>query len=513
MYGGDLMPTSAEILLSRIRGGDCTVLGYGISNRPLVEWLVSHGARSVTVRDRRSAETMQEDGDIARLTSLGVTAVCGHTYLHDVGGDIIFRSPGIRPDHPAIRAAVEKGAILSSEMELFLALTPATVVGLSGSDGKTTSTTITAHILEAACRRRGHGRVYLGGNIGTPLLSLVEEMTPDDYAVVELSSFQLMTLPASVAPHRAALTNITPNHLNWHPDMAEYANAKYHILGGDHAALAVLNARDEYCRAVGKTLSLPVVWFSGEEDLPHGWLPDVFDAARGDQAVFEANGTIVLATAHGRVTPILPGEAIRLFGRHNVENYMTAIALTCTAADRAIPPADPADVADTAATFTGVRHRLELIREKDGVRFFNSSIDSSPSRTVAALHAMQEIDRREGNGRRSPIIICGGQDKQAPFAPLAEALCTYASTVVLTGEARDLIMDALVACPAFDPDRLPVMIIPDYREAMKAACDMALSIQNSPGETVLLSPACTSFDAFRNFEERGDTFRAIVEAL
>lgn len=510
------MQTLAQILLSRIHGGDCTVLGYGISNRPLVDWLLSHGARSVTVRDRRDAATMEEDGDTARLSALGATLICGKTYLDDLGGDIIFRSPGIRPDHPAIVRAVEKGAILSSEMELFLALTPATVVGLSGSDGKTTSTTVAAHILEAACERKGCGHVYLGGNIGTPLLAEVESMTADDYAVVELSSFQLVTLPAAAAPQRAALTNITPNHLNWHLDMEEYATAKYRILGGEHSSLAVLNARDAYCREVGKGLATPVAWFSGEEELSNEWLPDVLNADRGDCAVFERNGMIVLACADDTVTPILPLEAIHLFGRHNVENFMTAIALTCASLDGHAAPAESVDVAKAAATFTGVRHRMELVREWGGVRFFNSSIDSSPSRTVAALHAMREINRRDrskGTARRGPLVICGGRDKNTPFEPLAEALVAYASVVVLTGEARDKIEAALRNCPAYDPARLTVMVIPDFSEAMKAACEIALADPDAVGGCVLLSPACTSFDAYRNFEERGDAFRAIVGSL
>ena len=498
-----------HILLDKIRGGNCTVLGYGVSNRPLVEWLMAHGAKSVTVRDKRDAAAMERDGDAARIAAAGATLVCGEGYLTGLAGDVIFRSPGLRPDLPEIKAALEAGAVLTSEMELFLALTEATVLGISGSDGKTTTTTLTSLILEAACKRAGKGKVYRGGNIGTPLLPLVEDMTSDDFAVVELSSFQLQTMGAGAAVTRGALTNISPNHLNWHSDMAEYVAAKAHLLCGEASPVAVLNAQNEYTRAIGQSMATPVVWFTGERDLPFGHLPDVLDRERGDLAVYEREGMILLVTPLEdglRMTPMLDTARIRLPGRHNVENYMTAIALTCTAFGGKDAPAESFDVTVVADSFTGVPHRLELVREKDGIRYYNGSIDSSPSRSVAALNAMRELNARDG--RRDPIVICGGQDKHVPFDPLAMALCRLASRVVLTGEARGQIMDALQACPDYDPEKLPVTVIPDYREAMRRACLMA-----EDGDTVLLSPACTSFDAFKNFEERGETFRRTVDEL
>ncbi len=511
------MSLIGEICMSRVQGGHCTVLGYGLSNRPLVAWLLGHGARRVTVRDRRPAEELRADAEAffalrAPKAAPGggipaeVEFIGGEGYLSGLEGDIIFRSPGIRPDAPEIAAAVAAGAVLSSEMELFLALTPATVLGLSGSDGKTTSTTLTARILEAATARRGRGRVYLGGNIGTPLLPLVDDMTAEDFAVVELSSFQLMTLPPEVTPHRAAITNISPNHLNWHTDMAEYIAAKARILGGRGEA-AALNLRDAHSRALAERLAIPVIWFTGEEGLTAPPADPAVQAARGDCLVYERGGTLCLLSPAGAETAVLDTGRIRLPGRHNLENYMTAIALTL--AGTAPVDATPADIAAVADAFTGVPHRLELIREVGGVRFYNSSIDSSPSRSVAALKAMRELATRPGaTPRRDPIVLCGGQDKHVPFDPFAEALCGLAAEVILTGEARYQILDALRACPDFDPGRLPVTLIPDYREAMAHAIRHA-----RPGDTVLLSPACTSFDAFRNFEERGNLFRAMVEAL
>lgn len=494
-------------ILDRLQGGTCTVLGYGVSNRPLVEWLLSHGAGSVIVRERRSLSEMQERGDAARLSTLGVTLICGEAYLRGLAGDVIFRSPGIRPDLPELLQAVAAGALLSSEMELFLALTEARVLAVSGSDGKTTTTTLTARILQEACRREGRGRVFLGGNIGTPLLPLVEDMTTEDLAVVELSSFQLMTMGQGAGATRGALINVTPNHLNWHSDMEEYAAAKAHLLEGEPGPEAlVLNGGDPITRSMGERVTVPVTWFTGERGLPSGYLPDTVRPERGDKAVYERGEVLVMAcpTEEGVVEfPVLAIDHIRVPGRHNVENFLAAIALT-------EGYAIPADVDAVAQSFYGVPHRLELVgsilASGGDIRFYNSSIDSSPSRTLATLAAVTEMNSREG--RRPPTVICGGQDKHIPFDSLARELCRLASHVILTGEARDLILGALEACPEYASSRLPVTVIPDYLEAMRVACQTARG-----GDTVLLSPACTSFDAFRNFEERGEVFRGLVEAL
>lgn len=500
-------------LMERIRGGACTVLGYGISNRPLVAWLVSHGAGSVTVRDARTAEDMaasgdQPGGDLAVLRAMGVTYLGGPDYLEglaDSPGAVIFRSPGIRPDREPIRQAVAAGAVLSSEMELFMELTEAVVLGVTGSDGKTTSTTLTSLLVSEALKERGAGHMYLGGNIGSPLLPLVDNMTARDVAVVELSSFQLMTMTRS--PYRAAVTNLAENHLNWHTDMAEYVSAKANILTHGPAGGGVLNADNPLTVRLGLSLpdSLPLTWFSSTRaGRAHVVPPERLTRECPDGAVYEADGWIFRETAEGRV-PLLALSRIRLPGRHNLENYMTALAL----AEGWVTPDIAGQVADS---FTGVPHRLELVREKDGVRYYNSSIDSSPTRTAAALSAMADMNARAQVAgeppRRPPIVICGGRDKHLDLAPLADALCRMAGAVVLTGEARELIRGALATCPLYDPEALPVYVIPDWDEAMLAACRMA-----RPGDTVLLSPACTSFDAFRNFEERGQRFRETVNSL
>ena len=512
----DQTPAAGRIMDS-IRGGHCIVLGFGVSNRPLVTWLCAHGAASVTVRDKRGPDALTDD-ERRILADTGSRYVGGAEYLTGLddevrshGSAVIFRSPGFRPDEGHLAAAVRAGGLPTSEMELFFELTPATVLGVTGSDGKTTTTTVTSLLVDRILKTRGRGRMYLGGNIGTPLLPLVDGMTADDVAVLELSSFQLMTMTCS--PVRAAITNLSPNHLNWHTDMDEYIAAKTNILTHDLCAGAVLNAQNEHTVRVGlgRPVDFPLVWFSSAG---HSW-ETVVPAARQsrgcpDGAVF-SDGPVIMYQpgSDAQPVPLLDARRIRVPGVHNRENFMTALGLCLGLTDATTLARAAGDVADS---FDGVPHRLELVRTHGGVRFYNSSIDSSPSRTCAALSAMQDLNaQRAGDGGMvppPPIVICGGQDKHVPFDPLAAALCRTAKAVILTGEARGQIMAALTACPNYDPARLPVTVIPDWTEAMTAACRMA-----SPGDTVLLSPACTSFDAFRNFEERGERFREIVNGL
>ena len=471
-------------LLKKIRNGHCVLLGFGISNKPLAEWLSRHGAGKVTVRDRRTEDEMRACGDYDLAASHGAEVVCGKDYLTGLCGDVLFRTPGMRPDAPEILSAVAAGATLTSEMELFLDVTEATVIGITGSDGKTTTTTLTALFLEKEAERRGDFRVWRGGNIGTPLLPEVEYMTERDVAVVELSSFQLMT--ATRSPHRAVLTNISPNHLDWHRGMEEYIAAKRHIFDHAPCGCLVVNAENDVVREMALTATAPVTRFSSRRvGFDRIWSDTV-----GQGAAYVRDGVICLSDGQTE-TPVLPVSMIRVPGVHNVENFTAAIAVTA-----GLVSAE--SVRDIAQTFVGVPHRQELVLERDGVRYINSSIDSCPSRTATALRAM------DAEGVR-PIIICGGRDKKVPFDTLADDLCRYAKAVVLTGEARGQIWDALQACPDFDPQRLPVTVEPDFEEAVKTACGLAIR-----GDVVLLSPACTSFDAFRHFDERGDAFKRIV---
>ena len=465
------MKTIAEKIAERCQM-TCSVLGIGISNLPLIRFLLAHGAK-VVARDKKNEAELGEVAD--ELRSKGVKLYLGQDYLQNLREKVIFRSPGLRPDTPEILEAVKNGAILTSEMEWFLELTPAYVIGITGSDGKTTTTTLTYLFLSAERKLRPGGKIYVGGNIGEPLLPKVESMTKDDIAVVELSSFQLQT--AEISTWRAAITNLSPNHLNWHTGMEEYIAAKMNIYKHAECKRFVANWENEITRDLAEHTKTPVCFFSGygkPERLP---------------AVYKDGDEIVFEDATGK-EPILAVDQIRLPGQHNVENYCTALALTHGLVGK--------DAVETVAQeFTGVAHRLEPIRTVDGVKYYNSSIDSTPTRTSAALSAL--------SGER-PIVICGGYDKHLPFEPLAQALYAHAKAVVLTGATAGKIEQAMR--DTAEGRELPVRVVPDFKGAVETAREIA-----KPGDIVLLSPACASFDAFKNFEERGDTFRRIVESF
>lgn len=472
-----------EILSAALCGG-ASVCGVGVSNLPLIDFLLERGIR-VVARDKKSREQLGEDL-VEGLISRGVKLVLGEGYLDGIAEAVVFRTPGLRPDEPHLARAVARGAVLTSEMELFLELTPARTIGITGSDGKTTTTTLTYKFLEAQLKKQGRGRVYVGGNIGEPLLPRVAEMTAEDFAVIELSSFQLMTVKRS--PNGAAVTNLSPNHLDWHKTgMAEYAEAKTNVYRHGAVRLTV-NAESAPTLEMGESADVEEkIFFSSKKSAYEEIVPS---SCRGARAIFERNGNIVVSDGENEMT-VLRVEDIFLPGRHNVENYMTAIGNTLGFVNQGV-------YAEIARDFKGVEHRLEFVRVLDGVKYYNSSIDSSPSRTAAALSALP----------CKPVVICGGYDKNIPFAPLAEALCRDAVGVVLTGATAEKIYGALMACPEFDPEKLAVARVDDFDGAVSAARDMA----DGDG-IVLLSPACASFDRFRNFMERGRYFKELVMKL
>ena len=471
-------------ILSAAKEGGAAVCGVGVSNLPLIDFLLERGI-SVVARDRKDSAAIGEEL-VKRLETAGVRLVLGEGYLDDIRQAVIFRTPGLRPDHPSLAEAVSRGSILTSEMELFFELTPATTVGITGSDGKTTTTTLTYKFLLAEMQRRGRGQVYVGGNIGEPLLPKVADMTADDFAVVELSSFQLMT--AGRSTNTAAVTNLSPNHLDWNKGgMEEYAEAKTNIYRHGATRL-VVNAESEPTCRMGEGADTPEKIFFSSRRV--GYDNVVPASCRGALAIFERDGYIVVSDGT-RETQLLRVADILLPGHHNIENYMTAIGNTYGIVRANI-------YAEVAREFRGVEHRLELVRELDGVKYYNSSIDSSPSRTAAALGALP----------RKPVTICGGYDKNIPFEPLALALCRGAAGVVLTGATAGKIKEALLICPEFDAAKLPLVTVEDFDGAVLAARDMARG-----DGIVLLSPACASFDRFKNFMERGSYFKQLVMKL
>lgn len=466
------------------QGALCAVVGLGISNLPLLDWLPAHGARVIVYDQKERSEL----GPAAKFAEeKRIPLIAGADCLQNLHADYIFRSPGLRPDLPAFVTAVQEGAVLTSETELFLKLTPANVIGITGSDGKTTSTTLTHLLLREQARACGQFSAFVGGNIGIPLLPQLERMHAGDFAVVEFSSFQLQSF--SQSPQCAAITNLSPNHLNWHTDMEEYVTAKTNIYRHKGNRHLVLNA--ENTESLRMLQAVPytgqITWFSSVRTSVGAFSKLL---RPGDRAVYASDGWIFWYDG-AETHRFLRIESIRVPGIHNLENFMTAIALT---ADRISP-----EIAETvASSFQGVSHRLELVRTVNGVRYYNSSIDSTPSRTAAALSALRE----------RPIVICGGYDKNLSFAPLAQILFQRAKAVVLTGATAEKIYAALQEEQREHDETLPIYSESDFTDAVHCAHRIA-----ERGDTVLLSPACASFDAFRNFEERGDTFRRIVNAF
>lgn len=472
-------------LKSYINSRSCDILGLGVSNLPLAETLADMGI-TLTVRDKKGPEEL--GARALALKERGVRFIFGNNAFDEIDSELIFRSPGIRPDRGGIPSAVAGGSELTSEMELFLSLTDAETFAITGSDGKTTTTTLTDRFLTAEAERRAFGRVFTGGNIGEPLLYKLDTIGKDDRAVMELSSFQLMRVKK--APMYAAITNISPNHLDWHTGMDEYIQAKMNIIG-ENTRRFVTN------KGCPQTASIAAELLVAEQR------PDIFlfsSAARsfdeifdippgqGDRAIYLSGDNIVISD--GKTEEILlDTKKINVPGVHNIENFMTAIALTYGSVDSSV-------YTKVAEDFFGVRHRLELIRTLDGVDYFNSSIDSSPSRTAAALSALHG---------RDIVIICGGYDKNIPYEPLAECLCRSARAVILTGATGKKIEQALIGCKSYIKGKPEYEFTPNFEDAVSLARSKARR-----GGCVLLSPASASFDAFPNFAVRGDTFRDIV---
>lgn len=454
--------TISEYLAS-LKHKKVAVIGIGVSNTPLIKMLL-RAEISVTACDKSSREAL---GDIAdELESLGAELRLGDDYLDHLHHDVIFRTPGLRPDVPALEEARAHGAEITSEMEVFFKTCPCKIIAVTGSDGKTTTTTIISELLKAA-----HYNVYVGGNIGKPLLADVAGMEREDIVVLELSSFQLMTM--SQSPDIAVVTNVTPNHLDVHKSMSEYIAAKENLFRYQSAdALAVFNLDNEITRAFSETAPGKTVCFSRKESLTSGvYLKDGVIWS-GDRAV-------------------LPVEDILIPGTHNVENYMAAIAaVEALVSDEVI--------CKVAKNFGGVEHRIELVRELRGVRYYNDSIASSPTRTIAGLRSFNE----------KVILIAGGYDKKIPFDELGPEIIKHVKHLVLTGDTAPKIRTAVEASAGYDGTNPEIVEYGDFERAVLAAHQAARE-----GDVVIMSPACASFDKFKNFMIRGNAFKKIINEL
>ena len=444
-----------------LKGKKIAVFGLGVSNRPLVKLLLSYGC-TVTGCDRTPREKL--DAEVLELEKMGCQLKVGDTYLEDIRADLVFRTPGMHPENPALVALRESGAEVTSEMEVFFELCPCNTIAVTGSDGKTTTTTLIAEMLKAAGKT-----VWLGGNIGTPLLPVCNQMREGDYAVVELSSFQLMDMRRSA--NVAVVTNLAPNHLDVHKDMAEYVEAKTNIFRFQSAAdRLILNADNAITASFAGNGTTR--WFSRLGTTDNGICMD------GD-----------ILTRDG--VPVLNKKDILIPGEHNVENYMAAIlAVEGLVEDET--------VRHVAKTFGGVEHRIELVRVKDGVRFYNDSIASSPSRTMAGLRSFSE----------KVMLIAGGYDKHIPFDVLGPEVLEHVKTVFLNGATADKIRSAIENTPGYTPGNPELVDCTDFTDAVQKAVAAAKS-----GDIVLMSPACAAFDQFKNFMERGKYFKKLIMEL
>ena len=449
-----------ETYFSSLKGKKIAVLGLGVSNRPLVRLLLEYGCQVVGC-DKTPREKL--DGEVLELERLGCKLQVGDGYLDGVEADILFRTPGMHPGNPAITALRDRGAKVTSEMEVFFEVCPCHLIAVTGSDGKTTTTTLVSEMLKASGKT-----VWLGGNIGTPLLPLCRRMKEEDFSVVELSSFQLMDMERS--PQRALITNLAPNHLDIHKDMQEYVDAKKNIFRfQEKDGILVLNADNDITAS-----------FRGNGETRF------FSRNHRTNCVWEEDGAI-----YRRGEKLLETKDILIPGTHNIENYMAAIALVeGLVTDDAIR--------HVAKTFGGVEHRIELVRVKDGVRFYNDSIASSPSRTIAGLRSFPE----------KVILIAGGYDKHIPYDVLGPEICKHVKKLFLGGATGPKIRKAVEAAPEYRVGAPEIVDCPDFTSATLAAAKAA-----KEGDVVLMSPASAAFDQFKNFMVRGEYYKKLIKEL
>ncbi|GAB4434336.1 MAG: UDP-N-acetylmuramoyl-L-alanine--D-glutamate ligase [Anaerolineae bacterium] len=466
-------------MATQVNGRHVIVIGLARQGAAAARWLAENGAR-VTVTDARGADALR-DG-IAALAGLPVTYALGaHPPALLDDADLLCLSGGVPLDMPLVAEARARGLPLTNDAQLFLERCPARVVGVTGSAGKTTTTTLVG----AMCAQAGL-RTWVGGNIGHVLIGELARIAPDDLVVMELSSFQLELMTAS--PQVAAVLNITPNHLDRHGTMAAYTAAKAHILRHQGAGdIAVLGRDDPGARALAGDARGHVWWFSAEAPATPG-------------AYLEADGRLVLARPDGPPEAVCARGDIRLRGRHNLYNVLAA----CAIAGAAGVPAEA--MREAIAAFEGVAHRLEPVATVRGVLWVNDSIATAPERVMAALRSFD-----------APIVLlAGGRDKKLPWEDFAALAVRKVRHLIAFGEAGAMIAGHVRR--AWEADRGPKPPVGDGLEAVDVVPDLEAAVRRAaeaarPGEVVLLSPGGTSFDAYADFVARGAHFRELVGKL
>ena len=445
------------------------IIGLGVSNLPLLDYLHEKKAK-VTIFDKRTIDEIPKE-TMDKITGYSFEFSLGQFYLEKLKGfELIFRSPSCLPTVPELVEAENNGAIITSEIELVLKMTPSKVIGVTGSDGKTTTTTLIYEILKHA----GY-KCFLGGNIGTPVFTQIEEMRPEDVVVLELSSFQLMGM--EISPDISVITNISPNHLNIHKDYEEYIDAKKNIFKYQNAdGILVTNYDNEITKPFNEEANGKIIYFSSKTKLEDGFIVD---------------DNIIKESEAGIRKHILNVNDIKLRGVHNFENICTALAATKTLVDT--------DVAcEAIKEFQGVEHRLELIKEIDGVKWYNDSVSSSPTRTIAGLNSYSE----------EIVLIAGGYDKYLDYTPIAKPIEEKVKTLILLGQTSGKIYEVVKTELEKQNKNLNIYICDSLEETVNKAKKYA-----KPGQFVLFSPASASFDMFKNFADRGEKFKNLVNKI
>ncbi len=462
------MDSRVQRFFDGIRGKRVAFCGIGVSNTPLVEKFIEKGAL-VTACDRRTRDQLGEVAD--QMEAMGAVLKFGPDYLKELDADILFRTPGMQFHLSELEEMRARGVVVTSEMEVFFDLCPCKLYAVTGSDGKTTTTSVIAEMLRAEGKT-----VHLGGNIGRALLPLIEDIQPSDCAVVELSSFQLISMRKS--PDVAVVTNISPNHLDVHKDMGEYIGAKLNILIHQNAfGRTVLNLDNETTRGFAPLTRGQTLFFSRRSKPATG--------------AYLEDGMLKF-TCGGRTEDILPAGEIRIPGLHNVENYLAAITAVWGTVS-------PDNIRHVARSFSGVEHRAEFVRDLDGVRYYNDSIATSPTRTASGTLSLY-ADKI--------ILIAGGYDKKIPFDALGPVIVDKVKTLILMGATAGKIEAAVKAADNYAEGSPEILHASSLEEAVGIARGRAVQ-----GDIVSLSPACASFDSYVNFEARGNHFKEIIHGL
>ncbi|MCQ4022043.1 MULTISPECIES: UDP-N-acetylmuramoyl-L-alanine--D-glutamate ligase [unclassified Ruminococcus] len=463
------MNQNAVDFLKTLSGKKIALCGIGKSNLYLIKLFKKYGAEVIAC-DKRDEAALGENAVLAK--NAGAVLSLGENYLDLDDIDILFRTPGMRYYMDELVAFKKKGVVVTSEMEMFFELCPCKIIAVTGSDGKTTTTTIISEFLKKEGKR-----VFLGGNIGTPLLPQIEEITKDDIAVVELSSFQLISMRKS--PEIAVVTNLAPNHLDIHKDMQEYIDAKKNIVLHQSAfGKAVLNLDNEISNSFENDCRGKVLKFSRRNTVENG-------------AYCDENGCMIYAE-NGKTIPVMNASDIKIPGLHNVENYLAAISAVWGMVSIE-------NIVEVAKTFGGVEHRAEFVRELNGVKYYNDSIASSPTRTALGTLSLYDF---------KIILIAGGYDKKIPYAPLGPVINDKVKVLILMGATAPKIEQAVKEAENYNPDNIKIIHVSNMGEAVKAAQENAIS-----GDIVSMSPASASFDLYKNFDERGKHFKSIVNNL